>query len=771
MTANKADRRKIKRKAKLQERKQNALRSSQVEKGEFFFWEARWHEENGNLEKALRHMEKAVQNQPKNKEYIYELCRLGHLLGRQDIELKALLQMQEMRALDLRGTIDLCGLLTNARQYAHALKLIDATLPLLGRTRVRNAKATMKYLQQRKLYCEAMIARGEKPAVKLQPRAEEATVKSDLPEKAPAPPRPSASPPPEIHLDIEIDPLPLRQALNDGRPSHKHDYELTLEGYRIRFSEAFENLICTSKLHGVRSFWYQEETVRKVMKRFRGRALLADEVGLGKTIEALIILKEYILRGMVKSALILVPSTLVSQWGEELAAKFQLPFLSTEEPDFRSGDISPWNEPYMLASINVAKSKRNFPLVTQREWDLVIVDEAHHLKNRNTLNWKLVNNLKKRFLLLLTATPVENNLMELHNLVTLLKPGQLKTAAEFKRDFMTSGDPTDPRNREALKELLGEVMIRNTRALAKVGIPPRFAHTVKIKNLDSEKGVYKEISSLVRMMAKDEGQSRRFLLKNLLEAAGSSSRALGLSLSRLLEKRDGLSRYEKEIRDTYNLCLSIEESSKHRVLLNLINTSKEKLIVFVKYLGTLEHIAEFFHRSKIPCACFHGKMNSHDKDEQIRLFRDERPVLVTTEIGGEGRNLQFCSRIVNFDLPWNPMRIEQRIGRIHRIGQEKEVTIYNLCADETIEEKILDILDRKINMFEMVIGEIDMVLGRVTGEQDFSDMIYDIWVSSNTEEKVEKGFSQLATRLKRAKTGYESTKALDEKLFGENYEL
>ena len=507
------------------------------------------------------------------------------------------------------------------------------------------------------------------------------------------------------------------------------------------------------------------------MKSFRGRALLADEVGLGKTIEALMILTEYILRGMVKSALILVPSALVSQWSEELAAKFQLHFLSTDETDFRSGEISPWNRPYILASINVAKSKKNFSLVAQREWDMVIVDEAHHLKNRTTLNWKLVNSLKKRFLLLLTATPVENNLMELHNLVTLLKPGQLKTAAEFKREFMVSGDPTDPRNREGLKELLGEIMIRNTRAVAKIGIPPRFARTLKVGSLDSEKVFYEKISALVRTINRNDGKARRLLLKNLMEQAGSSSRAVGLSLSRLLEKREDIAPYEKEIRDACDMCRSLKDNSKNRVLLNLIRSSGEKLVVFVKYLGTLEHIAEFLKRQQIPYALFHGRMNSHDKDEQIRLFRDERPILVTTEIGGEGRNLQFCSQMINYDLPWNPMKIEQRIGRIHRIGQDKEVVIFNLCAEGSIEERILNILDKKINMFEMVIGEIDMVLGRIAGEKDFSDMIYDIWVNSPTEEKLEKGFSQLATRLKRAKTGYESTKALDEKLFGENYEL
>ena len=117
------------------------------------------------------------------------------------------------------------------------------------------------------------------------------------------------------------------------------------------------------------------------------------------------------------------------------------------------------------------------------------------------------------------------------------------------------------------------------------------------------------------------------------------------------------------------------------------------------------------------------------------------------------------------------MKIEQRIGRIHRIGQENEVRIYNLCAMGSIEDYILEILDRKINMFEMVIGEIDMVLGRVSGEKDFSDRVYDIWLQSASPTEREKGFARLATQLKRSKTQYKTTQALDEKLFGENYEL
>ena len=159
------------------------------------------------------------------------------------------------------------------------------------------------------------------------------------------------------------------------------------------------------------------------------------------------------------------------------------------------------------------------------------------------------------------------------------------------------------------------------------------------------------------------------------------------------------------------------------------------------------------------------------KDEQIEMFRNDTPVLLSTEAGGEGRNLQFCHHMINYDLPWNPMKIEQRIGRLHRIGQKKEVMIYNLCTAGSIEDSILDILDRKINMFELVIGEIDMILGRVRGEKDFSETVFDIWVNAVSEDDRQKGFDKLASSLKRQKTSYQKTKILDEKLFGENYEI
>jgi superfamily II DNA/RNA helicase len=142
--------------------------------------------------------------------------------------------------------------------------------------------------------------------------------------------------------------------------------------------------------------------------------------------------------------------------------------------------------------------------------------------------------------------------------------------------------------------------------------------------------------------------------------------------------------------------------------------------------------------------------------------------MLCTESGGEGRNLQFCNTLINFDLPWNPMTIEQRIGRIHRIGQTRDVFIFNLAVRGTLEEQVLRILDEKINMFELVVGEIGEILGEMDEDQDFAELVYSAWVET-TEAERETAFEQLSERLVEAKQQYEEVKALDEELFGEEF--
>jgi SNF2 family DNA or RNA helicase len=784
MAITKAQKKKAKRKTKLQARRKAEHAEARLDKADFFAGEANWYKDQGNFDKALYFLKKALKLTPNNVDYMGALVYLGFQMDDPEVQFDGLMRLHHCDQMDDMLLPHFVNALIDKKNFELAIQTIDRLIVRLPSMKIANKRKLNRELKRNREYCQyqyrlqqARHAPSPKPhpASRSKDQAREKPVQKTSPETntTPAPPKPAASKSslPEIPVTVVIDRNSFQTPLAAGVVSTHEQYAVALEAQRIRFRESFENLICLPTLQNVQSFWYQEETARKVLKTLRGRALLSDEVGLGKTIEAGVVLKEYIQRGMVKSALILTPTPLVSQWREELKAKFALDFPSTDDPDFRKPDEAFWDQPFVLASINQAKSKRNFETVTSREYDMVIVDEAHHLKNRNTLNWKLVNALKKRFLLLLTATPVENNLMELYNLITLLKPGQLKTASAFREEFMTKGDPTSPQNRSRLKELLGQVMIRNTRAVAKINIPPRFAETVRVEPTNAEKELYERISALVRSINQTNGTGNKLLLKHLLAEAGSSPRAVELTLSRMMDKRELLLDHEKQIQAVRNLTRSMGDTRKNKVLLKLIQGTPGKKIVFVKYMGTLEHITAFLAWEKIPHATFHGQMSNPEKDAQIAQFKDATDILVTTEIGGEGRNLQFCHQMINYDLPWNPMKIEQRIGRIHRIGQEKEVRIYNLCAANSIEDYILEILDRKINMFEMVIGEIEMVLGRVSGEKDFSDRVYDIWMQATLPEERQQGFDQLATQLKRSRTRYRTTKELDEKLFGENYEL
>lgn len=769
MPRKKKEKKRVKRKEKQKERRQQPTRAIHREKIEFLFEEAQWHKENEEHEEELICLQKILRLDPKNEVCLREVARLGFLTGMPDIELKGVWGLHKHGYLRFDEITPLLELLDDFERYRQGILTIESLLEDLPACDPVKKKGLKKFLILKQKYFQTKLEIKQKLAEKKSKKVETSKNKGKK-HKDPKGFGDKGSLQ-KIPMNFQFSESAFKKTLAEGNLASIEDYQLAIEGHKILFQETFESLICLNSLKNIRSFWFQEETARKILKTFRGRALLADEVGLGKTIEALMVLKEYIQRGMVKSALILTPAPLVSQWKEELKTKFGLDFISTDDPCFQARNNLFWDGDFILASINIAKSKKNFSVVAKKEYDMVIVDEAHHLKNRNTLNWKLVNALKKRFLLLITATPVENNLMELYNIITLLKPGQLKTASGFRKEFMTRGDPTDPRNRDRLKELLGQVMIRNTRAFAKIDIPPRFARTINVETEPVERELYKEVTALVKELGNGQGWGHKLLLKNLLAEAGSSPRALSLTFSRIFEGRDMPSEHKELLNRINRLCGTIHTTGKDRMLLKLIGSFEGKMIIFVKYQGTLEHVSEFLAKKGIRHSLFHGKMDNRSKDEQIQSFKDENDILLSTEIGGEGRNLQFCHQMVNYDLPWNPMKIEQRIGRIHRIGQENEVTIYNFCAEGSVEDYILKILDKKINMFEMVIGEIDMILGRLQKEKDFSDLIYDIWVESGTEQQTRKAFEKLGTKLKRVKTGYLRSKQLDEKLFGENYEI
>ncbi len=789
MAKSKAEKKRQKRKAKKKQARLSRAKKTTTENGWFYLDEAYYYIDTGNMVKAVKSIKKAARALPNEEDIFITMGHIGHLTEDPALEIAAMTGMEKIGKMTDEMKIDRLLKLVNLKRFKECRREARKVLDNFTQLKLSEKRKLKTQIQDILEYCDSEISYAQEQ-VKFEgfslnfEQNEQKKIKNKSVEKNQNLRNQNTKKQSENKRQLlkhpEIQKVPVTciieedsflKALSDPEPANHEKYELALLSHQIRFTESFETLICLSSLTEVKSFWYQEETAKKVLKQFRGRAMLSDEVGLGKTIEALIIFLEYIKRGMVKTALILAPTPLISQWKEEIKSKFNMDIPSTDDPEFKSDPKAFWKNPFVIASINHAKSKKNFGIITAKNYDMIIVDEAHHLKNRSTLNWKLVNSLKKRFILLLTATPVENNLMELYNLITLLKPGQLATATSFREKFMKRGDPTDPRNRTLLKELLDQVMIRNTRALAGVHIPPRFAETIRIEPSRTEKVFYERLEALIMSLNKKKLGRARIIVKNLLAQAGSSPKAVELTLDRMLEKEDYLLEHEKEIRAVRNLCRTNLDTPKNKALMKVIKATKEKIIVFVKYIGTIEHLAELLEWNNCSFSLFHGSMSNRQKDEAIDAFKNKVQVLITTEVGGEGRNLQFCSRMVNYDLPWNPMKIEQRIGRIHRIGQENQVQIFNFCAAGSIEDYILDVLDRKINMFEMVIGEIDMILGRIRGEKEFSEIVYDIWMNAETEQDRKKSFTNLGTKLKRAKTGYNKTRELDEKLFGDTYEL
>jgi superfamily II DNA or RNA helicase len=594
-----------------------------------------------------------------------------------------------------------------------------------------------------------------------------------MPIAAAAPPAPAAPAPapvpqlPLIDVDlpfaVELDLAPVIAAVQKAPDHDSGWYDLRERFARLGLAQGFDELLCLPHLNGIETFWYQVETVRKVLKQFRGRVLLADEVGLGKTIEAGMVLKEYLLRGMVESVLVLTPASLVGQWREELETKFDIACATTHDALLRSDTARFWAQKRVIASLALARRSDHAAHIAGRSFDLVIVDEAHHLRDRASQSYRLVDALNKRFLLLLSATPVQNDLTELYNILTLLKPGIFKTPKEFRAAYVTPGKPHQPANPERLRELMRGAMVRNTRAVVALKLPRRHAATIRVDAAETERTAYHELAAAARRLAA-EG-ANRLALQHLLGAAGSSPAAAAGAVRRLSGRH-----VDAAWRAPAQSFASVGTGGKEAALIDLLRRNPdEKKLVFVHYRDTLEHLAGLLAREGFAFARFEGGLSGPAKDAAVAAFRDQVPVLLCTESGGEGRNIQFCNTLINFDVPWNPMAIEQRIGRIDRIGQQREVFVFNLVTRGTVEEQILHLLDEKISMFEMVVGEVGAILGSLDEEREFADLMFEAWLHT-TEASREEAFDALARRLQGAMEHHQSAKALDQALFGEDFE-
>jgi SNF2 family DNA or RNA helicase len=394
-------------------------------------------------------------------------------------------------------------------------------------------------------------------------------------------------------------------------------------------------------------------------------------------------------------------------------------------------------------------------------WDILIVDEAHYLRNRDSQAWQAVNALPRQFLLLLTATPVQNSLEELYNLVTLLQPGQLPTPKEFRARFIDPKRPRQPREPEELRRLLGQVMIRNTRANAGIRLPPRHAETVMFEPDEAERAFWHQWEAEFRASLGQLSPSQASLWgRLLLQAAGSSPAAWREALKKFPDRAAARAWGEQA---------PLEASWQRKcALLEPLTRGPGGAVIFTQFLQTQAVLAGHLRAAGVETFVINGATPPPERQPISEEFHARGGALLLTHSGTEGRNLQFSHRLANFDLPWNPMEIEQRIGRLHRLGQQHPVRIYNFVQAGTLQEHLLGILQEKLNLFELVVGETGLVLGERFSSDEFAEEVLRRWRES--EGRVAEALAGLGDELAAARDAYGEVKKLDETLFEKDYE-
>jgi len=475
-------------------------------------------------------------------------------------------------------------------------------------------------------------------------------------------------------------------------------YNMSYDVVKTNLITDFTGLQSPKYLPNLTPLRHQLEVAETVIERMNGKAILADEVGLGKTIEAGLILKEYLIRGLVKKALILAPASLINQWIDELNNKFYIPAI----PYKKNYNLD--NYSVVVMSMDTAKKSPHKEVIYAQDYDMIIIDEAHKLKNHKTKNYEFVQSLKKKFCLLLTATPIQNDVFELFYLISLLKPGHLGSYETFQSSF--SANKLTWEHDDYLKELVNQVMVRNRRQDTGIEWTQRRVQTIPIQFTKEEKEVYEMIEGLKNVSSVF---SSAFSMITLQKEMCSSKEATYLTLNKM--RQECVDSEEIDYVETLiQKLMALEVNTKAEKAYELISKANDKVIIFTEYRASQAYLQWYLGSKGITSVLFNGKFKKSKRDWMKQLFKEQAQVLIATESGGEGINLQFCHHVINYDLPWNPMKLEQRIGRVHRLGQEHDVHIYNLAIEGTIEDHILDLLHAKIDVFEKAVGNLDDIL-------------------------------------------------------------
>jgi SNF2 family DNA or RNA helicase len=565
-------------------------------------------------------------------------------------------------------------------------------------------------------------------------------------------------------------PLATSPALDPALdPALPRWYALLLRSHALAAPATFDTLLAPSVLYDrVRPHPYQLRVVEQVLREKAPAAILADEVGLGKTIEAGLIYKELALRGLVSSVLVLAPKALLSQWQDELRERFDEDFVLTDEKRFSGFD----REPRIICSL--PQFVRSFDHIAIRSWDMVIVDEAHLLANPESKRRRCAGLLRARWRLLLTATPVANKVTDLYSLIDLVAPGKLGTRREFENEFVADAATcriVRPDRLAELRAIVAQVSCRTRRADAEIPFAGRTVYTRDIAPTSAEDALISDVTNYLRALyrrlpaparnqrgrtsapaAERSGPriNRGAVIREIMalqQSLSSHPRAIEQSLRRRAESHADERDILLALADRCQTAASAKERLLHEVLADL---KGEPALIFTLRLETAAHLREAIRARGSTAECYIGALSRLEREALVARFNaGEISALIATDAGAEGLNLQQrCHVVVNYDLHWNPMRIEQRIGRVHRLGQSRDVSVYNFALSDTIDDYVLRLLYQKINLFTMTVGALETVLSEVQeGELDLEERILDALLRADSPDAIRREVEALGDEL------------------------
>jgi SNF2 family DNA or RNA helicase len=555
----------------------------------------------------------------------------------------------------------------------------------------------------------------------------------------------------------------IRKLIQTKQFSEFQKFQLNLKAIQIKHTGKIDKLISLDEIRTKLILYnFQMQLALQVINEMNGNAILADEVGLGKTIEAGLIMKELLLRDEINSILIVSPKSLLSQWKSEMAEKFGENFAIAN-----CKRVNLKNTDRIICSHSLLY--RKYDELTSRTWDLIVVDEAHAFRNTHSKGRAALANIRKNHLLLLTATPLCNKLTDLYSIVDLIQPGLLDSERAFISRFAEDPKSRVVRSEELdyLKKNLRGVMCRTRREQTGIPFTKRCVDSRTLEANDSEREFIDQATEYLRNMSNNHFKTIETLIAENPNRKISASQSNAILVFQAITLQQSFSsspfaaieslkrrqqRFPMESEATSRLIKMAEKvkGAKMELLRNVLKEiPNEQALIFCLRKITAHKLKEMLDQEFGSAAVFIGDMNQAERDKVIESFKcGEIKYLVATDAAAEGLNLQNCCVMFNYDLHWNPMKIEQRIGRIHRYKQDRDVTIFNLSVKDTIDDYVLHILYQKIDLFTMTVGKMETVLAELKeGSQDIQKTIVEILLRSNTHLDIKKELERLAEDL------------------------